>query len=66
MRKVHILTVLIIFLMMVPSIAFGLDINYMTIGLTKETSTCSMLTDGDEARQKQENGTKNTFSDDRA
>lgn len=28
MRKVHILTVLIIFLMMVPSIAFGLDINY--------------------------------------
>jgi hypothetical protein len=41
-------------------------LNNMTIGLTKETSTCSMLTNGDEARQKQENGAKNTFSDDRA
>ena len=38
--------------------------NYMTIGLNKEATRCSMLPDGDEARQEQENGTKNSISGD--
>ena len=36
----------------------------MTIGLNKEATRCSMLPDGDEARQEQENGTKNPISGD--
>ena len=36
----------------------------MTIGLSKEAARCSMLLDGDEARQEQEDGTKNPISGD--